>query len=94
TMPRPRACVSKTLNGVWTSHHMTQLGPTWEKLVLRPNCTYYVRYQLLFMRIAARGTYSIDGDAIHVNDRVLHYERTGRRLVIEENHELISYTRR
>jgi hypothetical protein len=93
TTPRPGGCVSETLNGVWTSRHTTLFGPTWQKLVLRPDCRYYVRYQLLFMRIAARGTYSIEGDTIRVNDRVLRYEHKGRTLVIEENSELISYTR-
>lgn len=92
-LPR-NACASPDLNGVWTSRHTTLFGPTWQKLVLHPDCRYYVRYQLLFMRIRATGTYSIQNGTIRVNSQDLPFRREGGLLLVEENHEVIPYTRR
>ena len=57
-------CKSADLTGEWTDRRSTQLGPAWVKLVLRPDCSFTMRMQLLLARIVENGVYRVEANRI------------------------------
>ena len=82
------ACKSADLTGEWYDRRATQVGPAWVKLVLRPDCRFTMRMQLLFARIVEDGVYAIEGDVLRFSrtssDTVWRFRREKNQLLIEE----------
>jgi hypothetical protein len=83
------ACRSADLTGEWSDRRATQLGPAWVKLVLRDDCSFTMRMQLLFARIVEDGVYAIEDDTLRFvrasSDTVWRFRRDKNQLLLEES---------
>lgn len=87
--PASAACEpDESLTGVWKDFRMSQLGPAWVRLVLRCDCTYGMRIQLLWMRVRESGVYRVDGEELvferEAGETRWPFEVGGGRLSLEE----------